>query len=59
MAVKRNGYSQAEAEQRIDSQMPLAEKKRLADIVIDNNGSKEELKRQVAGLIDQMHNNRL
>lgn len=57
--MKRNGYSQAEAEQRIDSQMPLAEKKRLADIVIDNNGSKEELKRQVAGLIDQMHNNRL
>ena len=57
--MKRNGYSQAEAEQRIDSQMPLAEKKRLADIVIDNNGSKEELKRQAAGLIDQMHNNRL
>ena len=57
--MKRNGYSQAEAEQRIDSQMPLVEKKRLADIVIDNNGSKEELKRQVAGLIDQMHNNRL
>ena len=57
--MKRNGYSQAEAEQRIDSQMTLAEKKRLADIVIDNNGSKEELKRQVAGLIDQMHNNRL
>ena len=57
--MKRNGYSQAEAEQRIDSQMPLAEKKRLADIVIDNNGSKEELKRQVAGLIDQMHNNKL
>lgn len=57
--MKRNGYSQAEAEQRIDSQMPLAEKKRLADIVIDNNGSKEELKCQVAGLIDQMHNNRL
>ncbi|WP_418525435.1 dephospho-CoA kinase [Limosilactobacillus vaginalis] len=57
--MKRNSYSQAEAEQRIDSQMPLAEKKRLADIVIDNNGSKEELKRQVAGLIDQMHNNRL
>ena len=54
--IKRNGYSQTEAEQRIDSQMPLAKKERLADIVIDNNGSKEELKRQVAGLIDQMHN---
>lgn len=57
--MKRNGYSQTEAEQRIDSQMPLAKKKQLADIVIDNNGSKEELKRQVAGLIDQMHNNKL
>lgn len=57
--MKRNGYSQTEAEQRIDSQMSLAKKKQLADIVIDNNGSKEELKRQVAGLIDQMHNNKL
>ncbi|WP_304369389.1 dephospho-CoA kinase [uncultured Limosilactobacillus sp.] len=57
--MKRNGYSQTEAEQRIDSQMPLAKKKQLADIVIDNNGSKEELKWQVAGLIDQMHNNKL
>lgn len=57
--MKRNGYSQTEAEQRIDSQMSLEKKKQLADIVIDNNGSKEELKWQVAGLIDQMHNNKL
>lgn len=57
--MARNGYSRREAEQRIDSQMPLTRKKQLADIVIDNNGSKGELKRQVAGLIDQMHRYKL
>lgn len=57
--MKRNGYSQTEAEQRINSQMPLVRKIQLADIVIENNGSEEELKQQVAGLINQMHNNKL
>jgi len=37
--MKRNGYSEAEARERIAAQMPLAEKKRRADTFIDNNGS--------------------
>lgn len=45
--MKRNGYSKAEALARITSQMPLSEKKALADAVIDNNGHFEETKRQV------------
>lgn len=57
--MKRNGYSRNEAEQRINAQMPLAKKKQLADILIDNNGNREELKRQVAALIDQMHSCKL
>lgn len=43
----RNGYSEAEALARITSQMPLSEKRALADAVIDNNGDFEETKRQV------------
>lgn len=57
--MQRNDYSQFEAEQRINSQMSLAKKKRLADIVIDNSGNRDELKRQVANLIDQMHHHKL
>ncbi|MGD6816820.1 dephospho-CoA kinase [Metabacillus sp. 113a] len=39
--MNRNGYSQAEARQRINSQMPLEEKRALADETIDNNGRME------------------
>ncbi|MCK5306644.1 MAG: dephospho-CoA kinase [Candidatus Omnitrophica bacterium] len=39
--------SQGEIKERISSQMPLDEKKRLADFIINNNGSMEETKRQV------------
>lgn len=45
--MKRNDYSEAEALARITSQMPLTEKKALADAVIDNNANFEETKRQV------------
>ncbi|RFU65967.1 dephospho-CoA kinase [Peribacillus glennii] len=45
--MRRNGYTEAEALARITSQMPLSEKKALADAVIDNNGDLEHTKRQV------------
>ncbi|MBA9025851.1 MULTISPECIES: dephospho-CoA kinase [Bacillaceae] len=45
--MKRNGLSEADAKARIDSQMPLAEKKELADVVINNNGSLLEAQKQV------------
>lgn len=37
--MKRNGYSAEEADKRLSSQMPLSEKKAMADVIIDNNGS--------------------
>ncbi|CAH0346244.1 dephospho-CoA kinase [Bacillus sp. CECT 9360] len=49
--MRRNDYSKAEALARITSQMPLADKKPLADAVIDNNGSLEETKRQVRQIL--------
>ena len=46
----RDGLSAAEAEQRLASQMPLAEKVRRAHYVIDNSGSPEETAAQVRGV---------
>ena len=43
----RNGYNQAQAQQRIAVQMPLLEKKKYATLVLDNNGSLEDLQQQV------------
>lgn len=45
--MNRNGLSETDALARIHSQMPLADKKVLADAVIDNNGNLKETKRQV------------
>ncbi|XP_031456886.1 dephospho-CoA kinase domain-containing protein isoform X2 [Phasianus colchicus] len=47
---KRNGLSQAEAEARIASQLPLDEKRRLATHVIDNSGDRESTRQQVLRL---------
>ena len=45
--MDRNGYNQAQAQQRIAAQMPLLEKKKYATLVLDNNGSLEDLQQQV------------
>ncbi len=49
---KRNGLSRAEALRRIKSQMPLAEKRRRANYVLDGTVPKPKLFRQVR----QLHN---
>jgi dephospho-CoA kinase len=45
--MERDGLSDADARARIASQMPVAEKAKLADHVIDNSGAREETERQV------------
>lgn len=45
--MARNGYSLEEAQKRVASQMPLSKKIRLADQLIDNNGSLEDTYRQL------------
>ncbi len=45
--MARDGLSREDAERRIDAQMPIEEKRKLADVVIDNSGSPEETERQV------------
>lgn len=45
--MRRNGLTQAEAQARIESQMPLDQKCAQADVVLKNEGSLEDLYRQV------------
>jgi dephospho-CoA kinase len=45
--MARDGCERAEAERRAAAQMPLDEKKRLADVVVDNSGTIEETRAQV------------
>lgn len=50
LRIKRlteRGLSRAEAADRIASQIPDSEKKALADFVIENNGTKAELRKQI------------
>jgi len=46
-AMKRDGISRDEVEARLRRQMPLEEKIKLADYVIDTSGDKKETARQV------------
>ena len=50
--MARNGYDVQEAARRIKAQMPLAEKRRKAQVVIDNNGTAQELAERVKNLLD-------
>lgn len=44
--MERDGFTQGEAQARIDSQLPVGEKVQLADYVLWNNGSEDELIRE-------------
>ncbi|MBQ4265330.1 MAG: dephospho-CoA kinase [Clostridia bacterium] len=51
---ERDGLNRQDAEKRIDSQMPLEEKRARADAVIDSSGSIENTRRQVDVLIESL-----
>lgn len=50
----RNGFSEAEARRRMESQLPLEEKNALADFVVDNSGTLENTRFQVDLLLDRL-----
>ena len=54
--MKRNQLTPDEAKKRIQSQMPIEEKKKLADIVFDNSGSKDELTCQIERWLSDFNN---
>jgi len=45
--MERDGLNEADARARIASQMPIAEKAKRADHVIDNSGTRKETESQV------------
>ena len=51
--MKRNQLREEDALARIHSQMPIEEKKKRADEVIDNRGSREETRRQVIKILQK------
>lgn len=52
--MARDGCSREEAVRRVRAQLPIEEKKALADYVIDNSGSLAETERQVRELLSQL-----
>lgn len=50
----RNSLTAEDAEARINSQMPLADKKKLADEIINNNGSLEDTKKQLDHILERL-----
>ena len=51
--MARNEFTEEEAMQRIQSQMPVKEKASLADAVINNNSTKEETYEQLRQLLEK------
>lgn len=51
---RRDDFDEDEARRRIDSQMPLADKRRAADWIVDNDGPLEATRRQVRRLKERI-----
>jgi dephospho-CoA kinase len=52
--MERDGATEEEALRRLDRQMPLEEKRKFADFVIDTSGTKEETERQAREVYDSL-----
>jgi dephospho-CoA kinase len=52
--VKRDGATREQILARIGNQLPLAEKRKFADFVIDTSGTKEETIRHVRQVYEQL-----
>lgn len=50
----RDGLDRTQAEQRIDAQMPLSQKEKLADAVIHTDGTIEQTQRQIDALLRRL-----
>lgn len=57
--MKRDQIEKADAIKKIDSQMSLKEKMQRADVIIDNNGTPEQTRSQVAELVDRVSQHQL
>ena len=53
-ALRREGASESDMRARISRQMPLAEKRKFADFVIDTSGEKQDTLRQTRAVYDAL-----
>jgi len=53
-AIARDGTGEEQARARIRAQLPLADKVRAADFVIDNQGSREETERRADDVLAEI-----
>lgn len=51
---ERNSWTKEEIKKRLESQMPLDQKKLKSKFIIDNNGSRIDLRNQVLGVLSQI-----
>jgi dephospho-CoA kinase len=52
--LKERGMALADAERRMSFQMPLQEKEAMADFVVHNDGTKDDLDREVDALLERI-----
>jgi dephospho-CoA kinase len=52
--LERDHLTEPEVQKHLDAQMSLEDKRKLADYVIENNGSLEELERQVRTVLQKI-----
>lgn len=52
--IKRNNITEQAAEDKISSQMPMAQKRALANYCLDNSGTVEDLEEQIKQLLKQL-----
>ncbi len=57
-SIRKWGLSRAQVEKRIRSQMPLSEKRRMADFIIDNGGSLYATKKEVKKIWREINDGR-
>jgi dephospho-CoA kinase len=53
-AMRRDGASESDIRARLSRQMPLAEKRKYADFVIDTSGEKQETVRQTCAVFQEL-----
>ena len=51
---QRDGLTDEQAQQHLNAQMSLEQKRRLADYVVENNGSLDDLEQQVKTVLDKI-----
>lgn len=57
--MQRNQLSEHEAQQRLDAQLPIEEKVRVADYVLWNDSTLEDLEQQVDKLMKELNNDNI